>query len=60
MSGEYKLLSTFPKRDVSQRWFEVGCRRVDFGLFQLTTLNRSDTLEQLKLYPQQQLILESV
>ncbi|CAF3753966.1 unnamed protein product [Adineta steineri] len=41
MSGEYKLLSTYPKRD-------------------LTTLNRSDTFEQLKLYPQEQLILENL
>ncbi|CAF1070179.1 unnamed protein product [Rotaria sp. Silwood1] len=41
MFGEYKLLTTYPKRD-------------------LTTLNQSDTFEQLKLYPQEQLILESL
>ncbi|CAF1662748.1 unnamed protein product, partial [Rotaria sp. Silwood1] len=41
MLGEYKLLTTYPKRD-------------------LTTLNQSDTFEQLKLYPQEQLILESL
>ncbi|CAF0993042.1 unnamed protein product [Adineta ricciae] len=41
MLGEYKLLTTFPKRD-------------------LTTLNSTDTFEQLKLYPQEQLILESL
>ena len=41
MLGEYKLLTTYPKRD-------------------LTTLNFSDTFEQLKLYPQEQLILESL
>lgn len=39
--GEYKLLTTYPKRD-------------------LTTLSRSDTFEQLKLFPQEQLILESL
>ncbi|UJR27936.1 hypothetical protein I4U23_009196 [Adineta vaga] len=39
--GEYKLLTTYPKRD-------------------LTTLNRSDTFEQLKLFPQEQLILENL
>ncbi|CAF0974177.1 unnamed protein product [Rotaria sordida] len=41
MFGEYKLLSTYPKRD-------------------LTQLNRLDTFEQLKLYPQEQLILENL
>ncbi|CAF1027017.1 unnamed protein product [Adineta ricciae] len=41
MSGEYKLLTTYPKRD-------------------LTTLNRSDTFETLRLFPQEQLILEHV
>jgi hypothetical protein len=41
MFGEYKLLTTYPKRD-------------------LTTLNRSHTFEQLKLYPQEQLILETL
>ncbi|CAF4351088.1 unnamed protein product [Rotaria sp. Silwood2] len=41
MLGEYKLLTTYPKRD-------------------LTLLNQSDTFEQLKLYPQEQLILESL
>ncbi|CAF1200248.1 unnamed protein product [Rotaria sordida] len=41
MFGEYKLLTTYPKRD-------------------LTSLNQSDTFEQLKLYPQEQLILESL
>ncbi|CAF0823773.1 unnamed protein product [Rotaria sp. Silwood1] len=39
--GDYKLLSTYPKRD-------------------LTQLNRLDTFEQLKLYPQEQLILENL
>ncbi|CAF3901208.1 unnamed protein product [Rotaria sp. Silwood2] len=41
MFGDYKLLSTYPKRD-------------------LTQLNRLDTFEQLKLYPQEQLILENL
>ncbi|CAF4309231.1 unnamed protein product, partial [Rotaria magnacalcarata] len=41
MLGEYKLLTTYPKRD-------------------LASLNASDTFEQLKLYPQEQLILESL
>ncbi|CAF2074950.1 unnamed protein product [Rotaria magnacalcarata] len=41
MFGEYKILSTYPKRD-------------------LTQLNRLDTFEQLKLYPQEQLILEAL
>jgi len=41
MFGEYKLLTTYPKRD-------------------LTTIDRSETFEQLKLYPQEQLILESL
>ncbi|UJR21464.1 hypothetical protein I4U23_024549 [Adineta vaga] len=41
MLGEYKLLTTYPKRD-------------------LTTLDPTDTFEQLKLYPQEQLILESL
>ncbi|CAF0972713.1 unnamed protein product [Rotaria sordida] len=41
MFGEYKLLTTYPKRD-------------------LTSLNQADTFEQLKLYPQEQLILESL
>ncbi|CAF4030439.1 unnamed protein product [Adineta steineri] len=41
MFGEYKILTTYPKRD-------------------LTTLNPTETFEQLKLYPQEQLILESL
>lgn len=39
MFGDYKLLTTYPKRD-------------------LTSVDPSQTFEQLKLYPQEQLILE--
>lgn len=39
MFGEYKLLTTYPKRD-------------------LTSVDKTQTFEQLKLYPQEQLILE--
>ena len=68
-SSEYKVLSSWPRRDVSKSLFipcVPGIRASiryqylskTFFIFQLTTLDTKQTLMSLKLYPQDTLILE--
>ena len=68
-SSEYKVLSSWPRRDVS-RFLYISCvpgihasiryqnLSKTFFIFQLTTLDTKQTLMSLKLYPQDTLILE--
>ena len=68
-SSEYKVLSSWPRRDVSE-FLYISCvpgihasiryqnLSKTFSIFQLTTLDTKQTLMSLKLYPQDTLILE--
>ena len=68
-SSEYKVLSSWPRRDVSKFLYISGVPDIrasirylylskTFFIFQLTTLDTKQTLMSLKLYPQDTLILE--
>ena len=68
-SSEYKVLSSWPRRDVSKFFYISGVPDIrasirylylskTFFIFQLTTLDTKQTLMSLKLYPQDTLILE--
>ena len=57
---EYKVLSSWPRRDVSSRKKKnrfVSIMNIIF-FFQLTALDTNQTLKELKLYPQETLTLE--
>ena len=60
---EYKVLSSWPRRDVSSRkkkksLFVIINIIFFFFFFQLTALDTNQTLKELKLYPQETLTLE--
>ena len=68
-SSEYKVLSSWPRRDVSKFLYISDVPGIHasiryqnlsktFFIFQLTTLDTKQTLMSLKLYPQDTLILE--
>ena len=62
---DFKLLSSWPRRDVSilkekdeMELFSFFHTHTHTSSFQLTTLDPTDTLEALKLFPQETLMLE--
>ncbi len=69
-TGEHKVLSSWPRRDVSltdrnKRIFYIKnlnliweSTKIFNSFFQLTTVDASKTLEELKLFPQETLTLE--